>query len=226
MIEETVGRGALDQFMRFYFSSYAFQWMDDAEFAAIVRSELVRGSGEVENALQLDAWLYAPGLPSNLPVVVSDRFLAVDRELAAFRGGVSPSSLATAGWSPLEVIYFLRRADGATVSARMSSLDSTFQLSSTQNLSVLLTWSYWVATFRYASGWPALERYLMSSGSTGGLSTVYGALLNAGERQRALEIYGRARPRYHPFTQASLDQLLGTTGRVAEPERSLPEEKR
>jgi aminopeptidase N len=226
MLETNAGREALDQFMKLYFSRYAFQWMDDEGFVGLVRSELVQGSSALEGAMQLDAWVYGAGLPSNAPVIVSERFLAVDRELARFRSGVPPSSLHAASWSPLEIAYFLRYANGATVAGRMSSLDTAFRLSSTQNMTLLLRWSFWVATFRHAPAWPAMERYLMTSGSPGGLLTVYGALLNAGERSRALEIYGRARPRYHPFVQASLDQLLGTSARVAEPERSVPEEKR
>jgi aminopeptidase N len=225
-IEEVVGREAIDQFMRLYFSRYAFQWMDDAGFLALVRTELVRGSSATENLLQLDAWVYGPGLPSNAPVVTSTRFAAVDREVARFRSGVAPSNLVTSGWSALEFVYFLRAVDGATMAGRMGALDAAFGFSSTRNLSLLLRWSFWVATLRYSPSWSAMERYLMSSGGYGGLATVYGALLNSGERARALEIYGRARPRYHPFVQAGLDQLLLGPGRVAKPARSVPETKR
>lgn len=224
-IESAVGREAIDRFMRAYFSRYAFQWMDAAGFLTVVRAELVKGVPAMESALQLDAWVFGPGLPSNAPVVTSLRYATAEREVVRFRSGVAPSNLDTSGWSALEFIYFLRWSDSATMSTRMGALDAAFGFSNTRNLSLLLRWSFWVATLRYSPAWSAMERYLMSSGSTAGLSTVYGALLNAGERTRALAIYGRARPRYHPFVQASLDQLLLGPGRVAEPARSVPETK-
>lgn len=226
MIEENVGRQELDLFMKYLLSRYAFQWMDAAGLLAAVRGELVRGAPGLESALRLEEWVYGPGIPSNAPDIHSARFAAVDLELAAFRGGAAPSSLRSDGWGAQELIYFLRYADAGAMARSMPGLDAAFGLSATRNLSLLRGWAVWIASLRWAPGYGAMERYLVTSGSAGGLSAVYGALLRNGERARALEIYGRARPGYHPYVQAQLDALLGVAGRVALPQRKLPETKR
>ena len=224
-IEEEVGRDSLDLFMKAYFSSHAFQWMDAAGFVELVRADLVRGSPDVENALQLDAWVFGPGLPANAPDVVSERFRAVARALAAVRGGPAPSRRAPAPGGAQARRYFLRFADGPAMANRMGSLDGTFRFGSTPNISLLLRWSFWVATLRYAPSWGAMERYLMSSGSSGGLALVYGTLLRSGEQVRARETYSRARPRYHPYVQWRLDGLLNVAARTAAAPRALPPTK-
>lgn len=96
---------------------------------------------------------------------------------------------------------------------RMSELDSAFAFSSTTNLNLLFRWALWTAILRNEPTMPALERYLMTAGSPSGLSSIYGTLAGNGNRGRALEIYVRARPRYHPNTRALIDATLGITGK-------------
>jgi hypothetical protein len=59
------------------------------------------------------------------------------------------------------------------------------------------------------------------------LYAIYSEMLRVGERARAEAIYGRARERYHPYTQYGLDQLLyGSSGRSSDASRGeLPSTK-
>lgn len=224
-LEERTSRADVDRFMKTHFSRYAFQWMDAAGFLKSLRKDLVAGRPGLETELKLDEWVFSSGLPSNFRDVVSTRFVAVDRELVGFGSGAAPPSLRTADWTPHEFIYFLRNAPESAMTTKMGELQATFDFDSTQNLSLLYRWSRWVATLKYTPSYSAMERYLMSSASRSGLYSIYSALKDAGEMAVALDIYSRARPRYHPYAQQSIDALLNFSARTAAAPRSLPSAK-
>ncbi len=64
-IERPVGRERFDAYLRSYFDRHAFQPMTSALFLADLRANLVKGDEALERKLQLDHWVYQPGLPAN-----------------------------------------------------------------------------------------------------------------------------------------------------------------
>lgn len=64
-IEETVGREKLDAFLKEYFQSHAFQSVTTEEFIEYLEEHLVRGDKTLERKLDLNNWIYKPGLPPN-----------------------------------------------------------------------------------------------------------------------------------------------------------------
>lgn len=65
MIESAVGRERFDAFMRGWFDRHAFQPVTSAMFLADIREHLVKGDVALEQRLQLDRWVYQPGIPAN-----------------------------------------------------------------------------------------------------------------------------------------------------------------
>ena len=58
---------------------------------------------------------------------------------------------------------------------------------------------------------PQLEAFLLSVGRQKFVIPLYTALRkDAGDKAWAEQVYKRARPRYHPVTQASVDKLMTT----------------
>ncbi len=106
---------------------------------------------------------------------------------------------------------------------RMPELDSAFSFSATPNLSLLSSWSQWTAGVGNESSMPAMERFLNSTGSGGGLVSVCRLLQENGRRSRGLDLYGRARPSYHRFTQAAIDSVLGLGSKVVVTSRLMPD---
>lgn len=64
-VEETVGRDAFDRFLRDYFARFAWHYVDDVAFLKFLRQSVAAGDSDLEQRLQLDEWVYQPGLPSN-----------------------------------------------------------------------------------------------------------------------------------------------------------------
>ena len=63
------------------------------------------GAGE---KLQIDAWVYGPGVPANAAKPHSDAFVAVDQAVQAFTAGTPAAQLPTTGWTTHHWLHFLR----------------------------------------------------------------------------------------------------------------------
>ena len=64
--QESKLREKWDAYLRSYFDRHAFQPMTSALFLVDLRENLVKGDKALEAKLQLDRWVYEPGLPSNV----------------------------------------------------------------------------------------------------------------------------------------------------------------
>jgi len=61
----------------------------------------------------------------------------------------------------------------------------------------------------YEPAYPKLEQFLVEVGRRKFVKPLYEALLQAPDgKSRAAAIYRKARPGYHPITQATVDALL------------------
>ncbi|WP_308223065.1 M1 family aminopeptidase/hydrolase [Sphingomonas sp. J344] len=97
-IEVAVGRTRWDAYLRGYFDRYAFQPQTSAGFLADIRTHLIKGDKALEARLQLDRWVYQPGVPSNAVQVKSATLAKVDAQLAAFNAGGPASAIDAKGW--------------------------------------------------------------------------------------------------------------------------------
>jgi aminopeptidase N len=202
-LEKKVGRKRFDAFLKKWFDDHAFQSADTEEFVAAARRDLGPD-------LDIDAWVYSPGLPEGFTVAPSARFAAVDAELAAWNGGASASSLQTGAWTTMEWLRFLRGLPAGLTSARMAELDQAFHFTETGNSEILAQWLMSVIGSGYEPGYPALERFLVRVGRRKFLEPLYGELLKTeAGKARAREIYGKARRNYHPLAVKTMDELLG-----------------
>jgi len=93
-LEHVFGRDRWDAYLRGYFDRYAFQPQTTAGFLADLRAHMVKGDAGLEAKLQLDAWVYQPGIPSGAWHEASPALLKVDAQRTAFLGGAPAAGLA------------------------------------------------------------------------------------------------------------------------------------
>src|SRR5690606_3428787 len=86
-IEQAVGRERFDPYLRGYFNRHAFKPITTDLFVEDVREHLIQGDTSLDTALQLNAWLHEPGLPSNVFVPQSAAFDRVEAQAQAFTTG-------------------------------------------------------------------------------------------------------------------------------------------
>jgi aminopeptidase N len=206
-VESVTGRERLDAFLRDYFDRFAFQPMTSERLLAEMKEKLLQ-PGEAER-IGLEAWVFQPGVPSNIPPVQSKALAAINGHITAWKNGAPASSIDASKWSTLEWLHFLRALTGSIPEARLAELDRTFKLSSSGNSEVLFAWLRVAIANRYQPAFPALERFLTSQGRRKFVAPLFADLAKTDwGKAMALDIYKRARPTYHSVSVNTIDQTL------------------
>jgi len=218
-IEAAVGREAFDAWLKGYFERNAFRPMTTELFLKDVRDNLVKGDKALEARLQLDTWVYQPGLPSNAVAPTSDAFVAVDAAAKAFfadRGAAS--AIPWSGWNTQQRQRFLAwrpanlKAGSQWLSpAQLGDLATTLNLANEGNAELTFGWLQIAIAHRYQPAVPTLEHFLTSQGRRKFVMPLFTSLWGQGDwgRPIATRIYAQARPGYHPVTTGSVDALVG-----------------
>ncbi|WP_183099143.1 M1 family metallopeptidase [Nocardioides pelophilus] len=213
MIEQVVGRERLDAFLADYFDRFAFRSMDTVTFLALLRTEVLEPAGVGDADVQLEAWVYGPGVPANAPEFPSDAFDRVDRQADALLAGTAAADLDTAGWAPQQWVHLLRVLPTDAPHAVLADLDRTFGFSAQRNIEVATAWLELAIRSEYVWGAAevddAVAGFLDRHGRSLYLRRVY-AKLAATPRglDRAREIFATAAAGYHPVARAGVARML------------------
>jgi hypothetical protein len=213
-IERIVGRARWDAYLRSYFDRHAFQPMTSARFLADLRANLVRGDRALEQRLQLDAWVYQPGLPDNAARPDPQAFAAVDAATRSFVGGGQASRIPYGGWNWAERLRFLQSLPQQMSQDRLAELDHAFGLSASTNSETLFAWLKLALANRYEPAVPAARRFLEGQGRLKFVIPLYRTLNAQGEWGQAIarRIYAEARAGYHPLAVRAIDRILNRAG--------------
>jgi len=208
-LEQRAGREVFDPFLRGWFDQHAFQSATTEEFVDYLHKNLLSKHPAIMGDAELDEWLHGSGIPSTAQYVNSPRLAALDAKREAWLKGELPTSqLETPGWIALEWMHFLNGIDGKANAAQMKELDDAFKLHDTKNNEIGFRFLLASVHAGYGVREP-LHAFLMSVGRQKFVVPLYKALLaNPNEAAWAKAVYAKARPRYHPETQGSVDKLL------------------
>ena len=208
-IERIVGRERWDAYLRSYFDRHAFQPMTSARFLADLRANLVKGDKALEDKLQLDRWVYQPGLPGNVARPDPAAFAAVDKAVQRFAGGGPLDAMAWGKWTTAERLRFLNKLPRELPKARLDALERGFGLNTIGNSEVRFAWLELAIANRYDPAVQSIEQFVTSQGRRKFVRPLIEALAKdeSWGRPIAERIYPKARPLYHPITTRDLDKL-------------------
>ncbi|MDO8501304.1 MAG: M1 family metallopeptidase [Gemmatimonadaceae bacterium] len=211
-VESVVGRERLDVFLRDYFDHFAFQPMSAERMLAFMRQKLL--SPDEAQRVNVQAWVFDPGVPTNIPPVRSEAFAAVEKQVDVWKAGGPASAIQTGKWSTQEWLHFLRALPDTIPARRLAELDGAFKLSSSGNSEIMFAWLRIAIANRYQPAFPALEKYLTSQGRRKLVAPLYADLAKTDwGKAMAMSIYGRARPTYHSVTVGTIDKTLKWTAK-------------
>ncbi|MGE0488642.1 MAG: M1 family metallopeptidase [Vulcanimicrobiota bacterium] len=200
-LERSVGRPRFDQFLAGYFDRHAFSTMTTEGFVEEVRLRL-------DPPLDLEAWIYEPGLPS-FPPPTSQLFAQVDAELARWLAGSPTSDLKTSGWSSHEWLHFLRSLPENVTLAQMAELDQGFDFTRSRNAELLFAWLRTAVRVQYQPAYPAVEDFLIEVGRRKFVEPLFETMVaQPGGKAWATKIFERARLNYHSLTRSAVEDLL------------------
>jgi leukotriene-A4 hydrolase len=207
-LEQLYGRQALDAFLQRWFAQHAFQSVTTATFLAFLERELLATNATAAQQLDLQQWIESGGVPADAPVPASALFAAVDQALAEWQGGRQPAELSTKGWVSQQWLRFLGGL-GVPDKQRMQALDAAFGFTRSGNSEILCAWLVLAVKADYGAVDRRLELFLQTVGRRKFLKPIYEALLaTPAGKERAVDIYQRARPRYHAVSQRTLDAMV------------------
>lgn len=206
-LEQRAGRAVFDPFLRGWFDQHAFQSATTEQFVAYLHRNLLDSHPGLMTDAELDAWLYGPGIPANAVRVASPRLAAVDAQRSSWlRGELATDKLDAKHWIALEWMHFLNDIDGKASADQMRELDQAFGLGKSGNNEI--AYRFFLASIK--AGYDVrvpLQAFLMSVGRQKFVVPLYAALLQRpGDRAWAQALYAKARERYHPVTQATVDK--------------------
>jgi len=209
-LEHAVGRERWDAYLRGYFDRFAFQPQTTAGFLADLRAHLVRGDTALDAKLQLDAWVYQPGIPSGAYHKPSPALLKVDAARAAFLAGGGASALPGKTWTTQQWKRFLDGLPRKLTTAQMDDLDGAFALSASNNAYVRSAWLELVVANRYAPGLASLESFLGEVGRGLFIRPLYIGLLKDTDWGVPLahRYFDASGATYHPSIAAEFERRI------------------
>ena len=208
-LEQRVGREAFDPFLRGWFDQHAFQSATTEQFVAYLRKNLLEKFPDAMSDAELDEWLYGSGIPASAQHVSSPRLAALDAKRDAWLRGELPTvDLDAKNWIALEWMHFLNDIDTKANAAQLKELDEVYGLRTSQNNEIAFRFYLASVNAGYNVRDP-LNTFLMQVGRKKFVLPLYSAMLkNPSETGWAKSLYLKARPRYHPDTQASVDKQM------------------
>lgn len=207
-IEAVVGRTRLDTFLKNWFNTYAFQSRNTEQFLEYLNKELIKGDKAIADKIRIDAWVYGPGIPKNIPQSVSANFNKIDSAVANLR--TAPvTGLSKKIRSTNELLYFLAHLPADLTADEMSALDKEFKFTQSGNSEVQSAWYTLAIRNKYTHANPYIEKFLTEVGRRKFLRPLYGEMVKTPEgKEWAKRIYVKARANYHPVSYTTIDELL------------------
>ncbi|MGE0132293.1 MAG: M1 family metallopeptidase [Blastocatellales bacterium] len=209
-LEETFGRERFDQFLKGYFERFAFQSITTADFSEYLKKNLLDSNPQLAAKIPVEEWITRPGLPASAPKPQSDAFAKVEAQAKEWMQGKTPvAKLQTKQWSTQEWLHFLKFLPQQLNANHMKELDQAFGLTKTGNAEIAHQWLLISIRNKYEPAYPRLEEYLISIGRQKLIKPLYEELMKTPEgKDRALKIYAKARPGYHPIAQTAVDKIV------------------
>jgi leukotriene A-4 hydrolase/aminopeptidase len=210
-LEHVVCRPRFDAFLKSYFDHFAFQSITTADFVAYLEKHLIKEDRELARKLNVQEWVYKPGIPGSAPALTAKALSAVEEQTKSWLAGkIDTRELKTEAWSTQEWLHFLGQMPDRLEAKRMTELEDAFHFTRTGNSEILFAWLLLAVRNNYQAAYPRLEEFLTAQGRRKFLRPLYEELVKTPQgAQRALAIYRKARLGYHPIAAASLDSLVG-----------------
>ncbi len=209
-LEATFGRARFDRFLRGYFDHFAFQSITTEQFLEYLRKNLLDRYPNLAARVPVDEWINKPGLPPSAPKAESQAFSLVERQAKSWlKGEVAAARIPVTKWTTQEWLHFLRSLPQQLERQKMAELDQAFRLTQSGNSEIAFQWLMMSIRNAYEPAYPRLEEFLTTIGRRKFIKPLYEELAKTPEgKERALLVYRRARPLYHPIAVTSIDDVL------------------
>ncbi|HET9487556.1 MAG TPA: M1 family metallopeptidase [Chryseosolibacter sp.] len=209
-LEEKYGREKFDAFLKDYFSDNAFGSMNTEAFKSYIGKYYKNKFNITLEDNTFHKWIEQEGLPEDVPQPASERFQKVDQLLASWKTEKTLDKSVSRNWSSHEWLHFLKNLPGQLSPDQMTALDNFGNFTESGNAEIITAWGVISIRNNYEKMLPKVEEFLIHTGRRKFLSPLYHEFMKTESgRERAREIYRKARPNYHFVATNTFDKLLG-----------------
>ncbi|HEX5837529.1 MAG TPA: leukotriene A4 hydrolase C-terminal domain-containing protein [Anaerolineales bacterium] len=207
--EYAVGRERFDAFIQKYMKRFQFQSLTTEEFLGFLKAELP----EVLEKVDVESWIYKPGMPDSWHKPQSTLYDEVEKALRDFGEGRLPAREQIKDWRRYQMLSFLQGMPPSIPVEACRQLDEVLELEKRNDDHFL---SYFYATC-IASGYreilPRVETFVEKIGRMLYIIPIGRALVASDwARDRARPLFERVRERHHPVTINAVDGFLKKAG--------------
>jgi len=156
------------------------------------------------------SWIDTPGIPADAKVPVSEHFRTIATTRAEFLAGKRKAdALDAKSWNTQEWMYFLDGLPKKLSKSQMESLDAAYRLTGAANAEIARRWYLVAIRSGYLPAREAMAEYMTRIGRRYLVVPLYEALAKTPDGLAfARGVYAKAKPGYHPMTQASIEKAL------------------
>jgi leukotriene-A4 hydrolase len=207
--EYAIGRERFDAFIQKYMKRFQFQSLTTEEFLDFLKTELP----EVFEKVDVESWIYKPGMPDSWHKPQSPLYDEVEKALRDIDEGRLPAREQVRGWHRYQMLSFLQGLPNAIPVDACQQLDEVLELEKKNDDHFL---SYFYATC-IVSGYreilPRVETFVEKIGRMLYIMPIGRALVASDwARDRARPLFERVRERHHPVTINAVDGFLKKAG--------------
>ncbi len=205
LLEETVGREKMDEFVKKYIDHFKFTSLTTAQFEEFLNRELP-GAAEIMGAQE---WIHQPDLPANAPVFASSRLEKLEGLAKGWSDGVRPEVNEAVNWTPEDWQIFLQALPKQMTGEDCSWLNDNFKLNAQGNCEILCNWLEIAVNSSFEPAYARCESFLSEVGRMKYLKPLFSALHgNENTRDLAAKVYAANSNGYHPIARIGLEKVL------------------
>ena len=209
-LEDAFGRERFDACLRAYFAAFRFQSVNTEQVLAFFKAQLFDRYPQLGDKIDVNEWVYRPGLPEEAPLAVSERLVRIEQFASKWGDHtLQTRDLDARDWTAHEWLHFLRSLSPQLSADRLHEIDAAFHLTDASNAEVLQQWLLIAVRHDYRPAFPRLKSFLLTIGRRLFVRPLYEELSKSDEGRRfAQSVYKVARSLYHPATQSAIDKIL------------------
>lgn len=208
LLERNLGREKWDIFLKQYFNAHAFQTISTEQFLAYLDQEILKGDSNLYHKLNINAWVYGPGIPENAPRAGQERFEKVNIQRDIFLNNGDAKQLVTNNWTTHEWLHFLRKMPKPLKLEQMKALDETFKFTQAGNSEIADLWFLMSLAADYKPAYLEMEKFLSTTGRQKFILPIYTEMMKTGKEAMAKQLYQKYKANYHPLAQGKLDKIV------------------
>jgi leukotriene-A4 hydrolase len=215
-LEIVFGRETFDAFLQGYFKAHAFQSITTDVFLKYLDAHLLQSDPEKAKTIDVQKWVFQPGVPKTIVDFVPKSFLMVDQVREAFLMGHDfPEGSPHPKWNYHEWLYFLNKLPTST-EATPDQLEVVFferikgAIQNNPNPEIRCAWLTNAMKNRHFGFTGDAMEFLENMGRRKFIVPIFKELVKTPEGKASAEdLYGGIAHRLHSITLKSLDEIMG-----------------